>query len=191
MPRLPRSLLKGALIVLTAAWELYAIQGASEAGVGFVEVALGVPAAVLLAVVWTIVWTAPGVWTEPGSPGIRPRRVLLGLSFPVLAAALVLIYLSSQSPLNPLFRLRFAASQAALTRVAQELEGGAPGLEPRRIGLFQARYVAVMSPDEVRLLTADCGVVDQCGLAYRPRARPTSSRYAHIQGPWYLIYEPF
>jgi hypothetical protein len=66
MPRQPRSLLKGALIVLTAAWELYAILGASEAGVGFVEVALGVPAAVLLAVVWTIVWTAPG------SPGIRP-----------------------------------------------------------------------------------------------------------------------
>jgi hypothetical protein len=185
MPWLYRSLLKGALIVLTAAWEIYAIQGASEAGVGFVEVALGVPAAVLLAVVWTIVWTAPG------SPGIRLRRVLLGLSFPVLAAALVLIYLSSQSPLNPLFRLRFAASQAALTRVAQELEGGAPGLEPRRVGLFQARYVTVMSPDEVRLLTADCGVVDQCGLAYRPRARPTGSRYAHIQGPWYLIYEPF
>ena len=76
-------------------------------------------------------------------------------------------------------------------RVAQELEGGAPGLEPRRVGLFQARYVTVMSPDEVRLLTADCGVVDQCGLAYRPRARPTGSRYAHIKGPWYLIYEPF
>jgi len=185
MARAPRSLLKGALIVLTAAWELYAILGASEAGVGFVEVALGVPAAVLLAVVWTIVWTAPG------SPGIRPRRVLLGLSFPVLAAALLLIYLSSQSPLNPLFRLRFAASQAALTRVAQELERGAPRLEPRRVGLFQVRYVTVMSPDEVRLLTTDCGVVDQCGLAYRPRARPTSSRYAHIQGPWYLIYEPF
>src|SRR6266850_5593847 len=122
MRRAPRSLLKGALIVLTAAWEIYAILGASEAGVGFVEVALGVPAAVLLAVVWTIVWTAPG------SPGIRPRRVLLGLSFPVLAAALLLIYLSSQSPLNPLFRLRFAASQGALTRVAQELERGAPRL---------------------------------------------------------------
>ncbi len=48
-----------------------------------------------------------------------------------------------------------------------------------------------MSPDEVRFLTADCGVVDQCGLAYPPRSRPAGARYAHITGPWYLIYEPF
>ncbi|HTI55355.1 MAG TPA: hypothetical protein VMC04_14045 [Verrucomicrobiae bacterium] len=48
-----------------------------------------------------------------------------------------------------------------------------------------------MSPDEVRFLTADCGVVDQCGLAYRPRTRPAGARYAHIAGPWYFIYEPF
>jgi hypothetical protein len=47
------------------------------------------------------------------------------------------------------------------------------------------------SPEEVRFLTADCGVVDQCGLAYRPRSRPTGVRYAHIAGPWYLIQEPF
>ena len=37
----------------------------------------------------------------------------------------------------------------------------------------------------------DCGVVDQCGLAYRPRVQPTGARYAHITGPWYLLYEPF
>ena len=186
MPRTPRLLLKGALIALTAVWEIYAIRGVSEAGVGFVEVALGVPAAGLLAVAWACAWSAPG------SPGrTRLRRVLLGISFPVLAGALLLIYLSSQSPLNPLFRLRFAASQAALTRVAQELERGAPRVEPVRAGLFQARYVTVMSPDEVRLLTTDCGVIDQCGLAYRPQSRPNGSRYAHIQGPWYLVYEPF
>jgi hypothetical protein len=60
-----------------------------------------------------------------------------------------------------------------------------------RVGLFQVRYAAAMSPDEVRFVTTDCGVIDQCGLAYRPRSRPASNRYAHIQGPWYLIYEPF
>jgi hypothetical protein len=186
MPPASRSLFKGTLVTLTAAWEIYAIRGVSEAGVGFLEVALGVPAAILLAVAWPIIWSAPG------SPRpLRPGRVLLGLTFPVLAGALLLIYLSSQSPLNPLFRLRFAVSQAALTRVAQELESGASRVEPVRAGLFKARYVTVMSPDEVRLLTTDCGVVDQCGLAYRPRSRPTGSRYAHIQGPWYLVYEPF
>ena len=186
MPRAPRPLLKGALIALTAAWEVYAIRGVSEAGVGFLEVALGVPAAVLLAVGWACAWSADG-----SSGRARIRRMLLGFSFPVLAGALVLIYLSSQSPLNPLFRLRFAVSQAALTRFAQELERGAPRLEPVRAGMFQARHVTVVSPEEVRLLTTDCGVIDQCGLAYRPRSRPTGSRYAHIRGPWYLVYERF
>jgi len=186
MPRAPRSLLKGALVALSAVWEIYAIRGVSEAGVGFLEVALAVPTACLLAVAWACAWSAPG------SPGrMQFPRVLLGVSFPVLAGALLLIYLSSQSPLKPLFRLRFAASQAALTRVAQELERGAPRVEPVQAGLFRARYVAVMPPDEVRLLTIDCGVIDQCGLAYRPRSRPTGSRYLHIQGPWYLVYEPF
>lgn len=180
MPRAPRPLLKGALIALTAAWEVYAIRGVSEAGVGFLEVALGVPAAVLLAVGWARAWSADG-----SSGRARIRRMLLGFSFPVLAGALVLI------PLNPLFRLRFAVSQAALTRFAQELERGAPRLEPVRAGLFQARHVTVVSPEEVRLLTTDCGVIDQCGLAYRPRSRPTGSRYAHIRGPWYLVYERF
>jgi hypothetical protein len=146
MPRAPRLLLKGVLITLTAAWEMYAIRGVSEAGVGFLEVALGVPAAGLLAVAWACAWSASGSpWRT------RLRRALLGLSFPALAGALLLIYLSSQSPLNPLFRLRFAASQAALTRVAQELERGAPRVEPVRAGLFRARYVTVTSPDEVRL----------------------------------------
>ena len=181
MPRAPWPLLKSALIALTAAaWEVYAIRGVSEAGVGFLEVALGVPAAVLLAVGWACAWSADG-----SSGRARIRRMLLGFSFPVLAGALVLI------PLNPLFRLRFAVSQAALTRFAQELERGAPRLEPVRAGLFQARHVAVVSPEEVRLLTTDCGVIDQCGLAYRPRSRPTGSRYAHIRGPWYLVYERF
>ena len=182
----PRSRLEGALIALTAAWEIYAIHCVSEAGVGFFEVALGMPAAGLLAIAWALVWSTPGAPRR-----IRPRRVLLWVPFPVLAAMLLVIYLSSQSPLNPLFRLRFAASQVALTRAAQEVESGAPRAEPMRVGLFHVRYAAAMSPDEVRLVTTDCGVVDQCGLAYRPRSRPASSRYAHIQGPWYLIYDPF
>jgi hypothetical protein len=181
-----RVLLQTGLVVLTIAWELYAITTVSDAGVGFHELALGFPSAVVLAVAWPLLWGAPG----PGR-AIRARRWLLWASFPVLAMALLVIYLSSQSPLNPLFRLRFLASERALTRAAQAAETGATPAKPVRVGLFTARYVTVASPDEVRFLVAECGVVDQCGLAYRPRSRPTGSRYAHIQGPWYLIYEPF
>jgi hypothetical protein len=161
------------LVAATVGWELYAIAAASDTGVGFLDVALMVPGACLLAIAWAIPWSAAG-----GSR--RRRRGLLALwaSFPVLAAALVAIYLSSQSPINPLFRARWLA-------------GGPGHAERLRVGLFRATYATVMSPDEVRFLTADCGVVDQCGLAYRPRSRPTGARYAHIAGPWYLVYEPF
>src|SRR6185503_5044570 len=86
------SLLKGALIALTAAWEIYAIRGVSEAGVGFSEVAVGVPSAVLLAVAWACAWSASDLPRRMGA-----RRLLLG--FPILAGALLVIYLSSQSPL--------------------------------------------------------------------------------------------
>jgi hypothetical protein len=145
-----------------------------------------VPGACLLAVAWAVVWSPAGAsWPR--------RRGLLALwaSFPVLAAALVAIYLSSQSPINPLFRARFLASERALTRAAKGLATGPGHAERLRVGLFRATYATAMSPDEVRFLTADCGVVDQCGLAYRPRSRPTGARYAHITGPWYLVYEPF
>jgi hypothetical protein len=59
------------------------------------------------------------------------------------------------------------------------------------VGLFRVTRASVISDQGVRLLTADRGVVDQCGLAYRPRSRPTKARYAQIHGPWYLLYEPF
>jgi hypothetical protein len=171
------------LTTLTVGWEIYAIVAVSDTGVGFLDVALLVPTACLLAIAWALPWSAAA----------RGRPWLLGLwaSFAVLGTALVVIYLSSQSPINPLFRARFHASERALTRAAHGLTGGPGHAEGLRVGLFRARYATVMSPDEVRFLTAECGVVDQCGLAYRPRSRPIGARYAHIAGPWYLIYEPF
>jgi hypothetical protein len=171
------------LVALTIGWELYAIVAVSDTGVGFVDVALVVPTACLLAITWALPWT--------GAARRRPWLLGLWTSFAVLGAALVVIYLSSQSPFNPLFRARFHASEPALARAARGLAGGPDHAEGLRVGLFRAKYVTVISPDELRFLTADCGVVDQCGLAYRPHSRPTGARYAHIAGSWYLIYEPF
>ena len=174
------------LVAVTVGWELYAVVAVSDAGVGFLDVALAVPVAGLLAIAWAV---APRPVRVAGRR--RPGRLALWASFPVLGAALVAIYLSSQSPINPLFRARFLMSEPALTRAAEELATGSGRAERLRVGLFRATYATVMSPDEVRFLTAGCGVVDQCGLAYRPRSRPAGARYAHITGPWYLIYEPF
>jgi hypothetical protein len=177
---------KALLVALTVGWELYAIVAISDAGVGFLDVALAVPVACLLARAWAVA-------RRPGRAAgwRRPGLLALWASFPVLGAALVAIYLSSQSPINPLFRARFLVSERALTRAAEGLATGSGQAERLRVGLFRAAYATVMSPDEVRFLTTGCGVVDQCGLAYRPRSRPAGARYAHITGPWYLIYEPF
>ncbi len=179
-------MLRALLIVFTAAWEAYTILVVSDAGVGFIDVALLVPAAGILALTWALPSPARG-----GTGGHRLGRFALWLTFPLLGAGLVAIYLSSQSPSNPLFRVRFQASERALTRAAQELAGGEGHVEGVRVGLFHAATATAMSPEEVRFLTTDCGVVDQCGLAYRPGVQPTGARYAHIAGPWYLLYEPF
>ena len=179
-------MLRALLIAFTVAWEAYTILVVSDAGVGFVDVALLVPAAAILALIWALPSPARG-----GVGGHRLGRLALWLSFPLLGAALVTVYLSSQSPSNPLFRARFLASERALTRAAKELAGGEGHAEGVRVGLFHAATASAMSADEVRFLTTDCGVVDQCGLAYRPRVQPTGARYAHIAGPWDLLYEPF
>jgi hypothetical protein len=176
-------MLRGLLIALTLGWELYAVVAVSDAGVGFIDVALTIPSACLLALAWALPWGTAG--------RLRPWLPAIWASFCVLGTALVAIYLTSQSPVNPLFRARFLASERALTRAAKRMESGSTQTERLRVGLFRANYATVMSPDEVRFLTADCGVVDQCGLAYRPHSRPASARYAHIRGPWYLVYEPF
>jgi hypothetical protein len=173
------------LAVLIVGWELAAITAASDAGMGFLEIGLLVPTGCVLAVAWGLAGVASGSgWRRPG-------LLTLCASFLALGAGLVAIYLSSQSPVNPLFRARFHASERALTRAAERLAAGPGHAERLRVGLFRATYATATSPEEVRFLTADCGVVDQCGLAYRPRSRPTGARYAHIAGPWYLIQEPF
>jgi hypothetical protein len=174
------------LVAATVGWELYAIVAASDAGVGFLDVALVIPSACLLAIAWAIAWSAAG-----GSR--RRRRGLLALwaSFPVLGAR------SSRSISRARTRSTRSSARAS-SRASGRSRGPRRGwptagghAEPLRVGLVRATYVTVTSSDEVPFLTADCGVVDQCGLAYRPRSRPTGARYAHITGPWYLVYEPF
>jgi len=94
------------LVAVTVGWELYAIVAVSDAGVGFLDVALAVPIACLLAIAWALARRpvrAAG-WRRPG-------LLALWASFPVLGAALVAIYHSSQSPINPLFRARFLVSE--------------------------------------------------------------------------------
>jgi hypothetical protein len=172
--------------VLTAAWVVYAVACISDTGVGFIEAMFGGLAAAFLAVLWPMAWATRSAWGW-----LRTYRLLVWSLFPILGLSLLVIYFQRQSPANPLFQLRYLASQASLTRAAEALRDGTSTDEPQRAGLFAIHFVRVDAPTEVVFLTADCGVVDQCGLAYRPGPPPASWRYWHVRGAWYLLYEPF
>ena len=179
-------MLRALLIAFTLAWEAYTILVVSDAGVGFIDVALLVPAAAILAVIWALPSQARG-----GVGGHRLGRLALWPRSRPWARR------SSRSTSRA--RARAIRSSARASTRASARSPAWPGTWPAARGTPRAcgsasstpATASAMSADEVRFLTTDCGVVDQCGLAYRPRVQPTGARYAHIAGPWYLLYEPF
>lgn len=120
-------------------------------------------------------------------------RLVAWLLYPLGAAALVALFLTAQSPANPLFRARFHLSAAALQRAAHGALAGRPAATPAWVGLFPVHRIDVFPP-EVRFMSDGCGVVDECGLVYRPGAAPagrSKTRLRHLDGPWYHLYSVF
>jgi hypothetical protein len=108
---------------------------------------------------------------------------------PLAGLAIAAIFLTSQSPLNPFFRVRFLLSHPALDAVATNPSGGLVG----RIGLFRVQRVDRFA-DAVHFVTVSCGVVDQCGIAYVPGPPPPprpKTRLTPLGGAWYLVYSVF
>lgn len=129
----------------------------------------------------------------PGRPGAR-WRLVAWLLHPLAAVALTLLFLFSQSPANPLFRLRFLLSRAALDRAAAAALASPPTTAPGWIGLFRVGRVESDPPRQVRYLTGGCGVIDECGLLYRPGPPPErrgKTRLKPLGGPWYHLYAVF
>jgi len=129
-----------------------------------------------------------------GARGLISRRgsVLLCSSLLLLLLAAATIFGRTQSPSNPLFRLRFALSQAALTDRAATLTKRETTRGPEWVGLFYVARVERLD-NEVRFITGMCGVVDQCGLVYRPippRVRG-KERLRRLSDNWYHLYEVF
>lgn len=127
--------------------------------------------------------------------GSRPRRwaMVVWLAYPVAVAALLVLFIFSQSTFNPLFRLRFYASRGELESVARLAVATGSPIAPRRVGLFRVQRVDVVG-SMVWLVSGGCGVVDECGLLYAPGAAPgprAKMRLQHIEGPWYHLYAVF
>ncbi len=124
---------------------------------------------------------------------LRWYRVLGWLVHPLAAALLLVLFLSSQSPANPLFRLRFYLSRPALEDATRSALSRQPLATPAWIGLFPVRRIDVYPP-EVRFISDGCGVVDECGLIYMPSPIPagrSKTRVKHLEGAWYHLYSVF
>lgn len=115
------------------------------------------------------------------------------LVHPLAAALLLVLFLSSQSPANPLFRLRFYLSRPALEDATRGALAQRPLATPVWIGLFPVQRIDVYPP-EVRFISDGCGVVDECGLIYVPGRIPGGrykTRVKYLEGAWYHVYSVF
>ena len=119
--------------------------------------------------------------------------IVVWLIHPLAACALLLLFLNAQSPANPLFRFRFHLSQRALDEAAAAALSSKPPATPVWVGLFRIRRIDV-DPFEIRFASDGCGVIDECGLLYRPAPMPTGrykTKVKHLGGPWYHWHSVF
>lgn len=172
-------------LVLSIGWLLFLLEPLSSTGLEFPFFFLVFGITVLVGALSFFVV----VTRQP----LNPLSILAWLIHPLAACTLLILFLDSQSPVNPLFRLRFHLSQPALEDAASIVLANKPLVTPTWVGLFPIRRIDVHRP-EVRFLSDGCGVVDECGLVYRPGPIPTGrskTRLKHLGGPWYHLYSAF
>jgi len=160
-------------------WGAFLLEPISDTGIGFPMAMLAILGTAVLAVVWLVALIARGA---------SIRSWLAWGVLPLAGVAITIIFLTTQSPLNPLFRLRFALSRPALEAVATDPGAGLVGW----IGLFRVQRVDRFA-DAVHFVTVSCGVVDQCGIAYVPGPPPRrgKTRLTPLGDGWYHLYSVF
>jgi hypothetical protein len=174
-----------ALSVLSIGWLLFLLEPLSSTGLAFPFFL----ATFVVTIVFGVVSLALVLTRRP----VNPVRMLAWLAYPFAAATLTLLFLFSQSPSNPLFRLRFHLSQPALEAAARIARSDRTLATPTWLGLFPVHRVDVY-PSEVRFMSDGCGVIDECGLAYIAgpvRGGRSKTSVKHLAGPWYHLYSVF
>jgi hypothetical protein len=174
-----------AFVVMPIAWLLFLLEPLSHPGLAFPFFCIVFAITVVFGIIGLL-------WAFERRP-LSPLRLLIALVHPLAALALLLLFLGSQSPLNPLFRLRFELSRPALEANANAALAGQTVPTPVRLGLFLIERIDVFD-SEVRLMSGGCGIVDECGLMYRPGPPPARRYKAQIKplgGPWFLLYAVF
>ena len=173
------------LSILSIGWLLFLLEPLSSTGLAFPFFLV----TFAITIIFGVVSLALVLTRRP----VNPLRIFAWLAYPFAAATLLLLFLSSQSPSNPLFRIRFHLSQPALEAAARVARSDKTLATPTWLGLFPVHRVDVY-PAEVRFMSDGCGVVDECGLVYVPGPTPkgrSKTRIKHLAGPWYHLYAVF
>jgi hypothetical protein len=176
-----------ALAGLSVVWTALLVLLASDAGIDVIQA--------LIAPVVTAILAGAGLLCDLSTMPSRgrPERVLLW-SLPAWCTAGVLaVFLGSQSPWNPLFRLRFIVSEGAMSHEAHVASSSEIDSTSRWVGLFHVTRVERYD-DEIRFITGMCGVIDQCGFVFRnhpPPANLHKTKLRHLEGHWYHLYDVF
>ena len=164
-------------------WGAFLLEPISDTGIGFPMALVALIGTGVLALVWL------GALVASGGAVRRPGRWLAWLVLPLVGAAIAVIFITQQSPLNPFFRLRFLLSRPALHAAATDPSGGLVGW----IGLFRVHRVDRFAA-AVHFVTVSCGIVDQCGIAYVPGPPPPprgKTRLTPLGDGWYHLYSVF
>ena len=178
---------------MTAGWLLVLVILSSDAGVGIIGYMLFIYGALALGVWWLVLRLKAFGARQRDSGIVAPSWRHWGLVPSLLAAGVAVSVLEGND--NPFFLARFRMSEAALTREATRLLQ-TPSTEKRgkrRVGLFLVRRTAV-TDNQVRFITASCGVIDSCGLVYSPVAQPRRMQedsFAPLHGRWWHLHERF
>jgi hypothetical protein len=171
------------MTILATAWFLALLVAHSQAGVSMGWFVVTVYGGGGVLVSWLLLVSTPAA--------VRGVRLPLRLA-PAGAVILATMMLLFGQPPNPLFRARFELSRRHLTSAAENCRKHS-GCEPSRVGLFPVTRAYTMN-DQVRFITASCGLVDFCGVVYSPSALPpqhSEDRYTSLGGGWYHIHESF
>jgi len=174
-------------VLATVVWAAFLLEPISDTGIGFPTGLLALIGTALLGGAWL------GVLVARRSARTSYRGWLAWLIIPLAGAGVLAIFLTTQSAMNPLFRLRFLLSQPALHGVATAPADRPAASPPGRIGLFRVQRIDRFG-DAVHFITVSCGVVDECGIAYVPGPPPPRRNKTKLQPlgeGWYHLYSVF
>jgi hypothetical protein len=170
-------------------WAVAASIAESDAGMAFPTWMILAGAGVLLTMWWLFRLTAAVARRR----GIRiaPSRAALAI-WMALPVSLTIVLAAAAT--STLLVARVALSAPALERSASTLAAVSPRelyTRPRRIGLFRVREFARFGR-ELRFLTSECGLVDNCGIVYSPDGPPQrrgEDSFTHLYGDWWHWYQ--